>query len=546
MEASIRQKKVYDEWKNTDNNILIQAVAGSGKTTTLLHLMDITDGNILHLAFNKSIQLETEEKIKGLSNKRIITKTMHALGYQSLQQIYKSIKVNENKKYEIFKIIRKHFEFDFKYVPYKNVLSLLFFIDKCNNYSRMYLTDDMDEMIVIMKDNGIDINIPLLLDKVTISNITEKAIKEQREEDIDKDILEANYKKFIEVWNFMLELRYNNYKNHKFIEIDFLDMIFLPIYLDLKFNLIIDYLFLDEVQDFNLCQHRLIDMLLEQNNIKKFIAVGDKYQAIYGFAGAYDESFDLFLSKKGNTIELPLDINYRCASDIVKHSNENTYDIMTAFKTNRGLVKSFAYDNDEDNDTTIKELLEVCKMINQTKETGGIICRNLKPLVVLYFYLIKNHINCYIKGDDITELVKNYLSKYNFGTIEELLDGLDNDYNEYLKKLPDDEKLKAGKMKEDIDIIKIFINNLKIGYNEKVSVLQERIKDIINIRKEAIVMSSIHKAKGLEYNNVIFLNSNLIPSKYAVTPRQIKQENNLRYVAITRAKERLYYFNIIV
>jgi len=37
---SSKQQKIFDTWERTDNNILINAVAGSGKTTTLLHLLE--------------------------------------------------------------------------------------------------------------------------------------------------------------------------------------------------------------------------------------------------------------------------------------------------------------------------------------------------------------------------------------------------------------------------------------------------------------------------------------------------------------------------
>ena len=58
------------------------------------------------------------------------------------------------------------------------------------------------------------------------------------------------------------------------------------------------------------------------------------------------------------------------------------------------------------------------------------------------------------------------------------------------------------------------------------------------------MLCTIHKSKGLEADVVYILNENLIPSKFAKSAEQLKQENNLKYVARTRAKNELYFLNI--
>ena len=66
MKPSKKQQAIYDLWETTDHNILIQAVAGSGKTSTLMELMKMcspTD-KIHYIAFNKSIKEETQIKFE--------------------------------------------------------------------------------------------------------------------------------------------------------------------------------------------------------------------------------------------------------------------------------------------------------------------------------------------------------------------------------------------------------------------------------------------------------------------------------------------------
>ncbi|MDP4155500.1 MAG: 3'-5' exonuclease, partial [Bacillota bacterium] len=73
-------------------------------------------------------------------------------------------------------------------------------------------------------------------------------------------------------------------------------------------------------------------------------------------------------------------------------------------------------------------------------------------------------------------------------------------------------------------------------------------KEIKNMRKhfsDAITLSTIHRAKGLEYNTVYIIGTvdGSIPHDYALNngdSRAIEEERRLLYVAVTRAKEQLY------
>ena len=59
-------------------------------------------------------------------------------------------------------------------------------------------------------------------------------------------------------------------------------------------------------------------------------------------------------------------------------------------------------------------------------------------------------------------------------------------------------------------------------------------------RKNAVVCSSIHQAKGSETNNVFVLNEAEPMIYNYMSPEQKQQEINLSYVSLTRAKENLY------
>ena len=78
------QQKIYDFITNGSGNAVVSAVAGSGKTTTLLNALKLipTNKRVLFLAFNKSIAKELQERVPNTPN--IHVKTVHGFGYSSL------------------------------------------------------------------------------------------------------------------------------------------------------------------------------------------------------------------------------------------------------------------------------------------------------------------------------------------------------------------------------------------------------------------------------------------------------------------------------
>ena len=94
-------------------------------------------------------------------------------------------------------------------------------------------------------------------------------------------------------------------------------------------------------------------------------------------------------------------------------------------------------------------------------------------------------------------------------------------------------------LKNKIDIINILSSGLTYTKD-----LKDKIKSIFKDGDNVgVCLSTIHKSKGLENDTIHILCPELIPSKFAVQEWELKQEENLRYVAITRAKSNLIYLN---
>lgn len=483
--ASPKQEVIFDTWQNEDLNILIGAVAGSGKTTTLLQLLNLCQYKTLFLAFNKSVQEEIQYKIdqKGLKQGKALT--IHSLGFSAIKNKFNRVNVNKGKNFELVKMVQARNKSLFKKYTWKDRFRISYTLMDMNDISRLFLTEDI-------------------------------SIIKQHFKSMDKDMLEVE--DLPELWEDFLTVRKDCYTN-KVVEIDFIDMIFIPVEQKLHIPINPYYLMVDEAQDLNLCQHTLISNLIEQGDIKKWIAVGDRNQSIYGFSGAYSTSFDMFLDKPG-TVELPLDICYRSATSIIDVANE-VYDVMQAFKTEEGIVDKIY-------------------SAEAIKDESMIICRNSGPLINLYFELLGLGKSCYIKGEDILNSIIRFAKPYNSSIITTAKAEMDIKLSSLEKDKTDNGKYKHFLFKQNLENFKKLVSHLA-NDSMTVDTFINKVKAIFVDKKNAIMLCTIHKSKGLEADIVYILNENLIPSRFANSTEQLRQEKNLKYVARTRAKKELYF-----
>ena len=85
-EPTEAQKKIYEFVENGSGNGIIDAVAGAGKTTTLMGCIQHVPNpyDTLFCAFNRSIRKEIQHKFQQMG-KNVAVKTNHALGLQILR-----------------------------------------------------------------------------------------------------------------------------------------------------------------------------------------------------------------------------------------------------------------------------------------------------------------------------------------------------------------------------------------------------------------------------------------------------------------------------
>ena len=494
MIPSSRQEIIYNTWTSTDNNILIEAVAGGAKTTTLMGILERSEYRTLFLAFNKSIQEEIQAKIEERGFQHAKAMTIHSLGLSAIRNTFgnKNVVINNSKKYSLIKYLQQVEDSTFKRMIWDDRVKVTMTLFELNDLSRLFLTNDLSELFEHMK----------IMDKYYFEHPS-----------------------LSRLWETFLQIRETEDNKEK-KEIDFTDMIYFVV----KYNLFIPvqpyYLLIDEAQDLNLAQHKFIDLLVSQGDIQKWVAVGDRRQSIYGFSGAFASSFDLFKEKE-NVVELPLDVCYRCPVRVIEEAND-VYDVMTGFKTDEGIVED------------LDDYIEI-------KDGSMVICRNSGPLIDLYFKLLSNNRKVYIKGDDILASITRFLNQYKGKTVAEMISKVNKEIKR-LSTLPnkgDRERIDLYRLKENYSNIMLLKTHFRLD-TDFIDVLSETLKSLfVELNDpDTIMLCTIHKSKGLEADIVYILDEFLIPSKFAKSKVQLEQERNLKYVARTRAKEELYYLTL--
>lgn len=479
MTPSVFQQKIYDTFQNTKHNINIQAVAGSGKTTTLLELVKLVPRrqSTLFLAFNKSIVQELKER-----NPRpdVDISTIHSCGWRSIMMKY-------GREAEL--VVTK------AYIKAKKMLDGDEF-KKLDKKRKPYILHGLSKLMDMMRCNLSDNS------KESINEILLKY-------DIDVDGVEIRHiqKLFTEMVN----------DRKKF---DFMDMIYIPVVDRSIYVKQYDNVFCDESQDFSAAQQQFIARCIKKGG--RLVSVGDRKQSIYGFAGADSNSYDNMANVNGYSEELPLSVCYRCAKSIVELAKNIVPYIESA-------------PNAPDGTCSYGTLQDI-------RDGDWVICRNVKPLVEIYIWLMGNKIKSHVKGKDIGEGIIRLISKTKAKTLDALFDGLQDEVEHLVNDLiargvqKPRQHPKYETLAHKIDVINVLSSEV-----ERVSELIDMINDIFQDEsKEGITLCTIHKSKGLENERVYLVCPELIPSRFASQPWELEQEQNLLYVAYTRAKRELY------
>ena len=181
--------------------------------------------------------------------------------------------------------------------------------------------------------------------------------------------------------------------------------------------------------------------------------------------------------------------------------------------------------------------------------TSAILCRNTAPLIAFAFACIQRGVGVRVLGRDIGQGLVTTIKDCKATSLDELEVKLIQRRNREAKACRQQGNEQGAAAVEDkYDCLNIFLNEERKHILDGsrrcfLTALTTKIENLFDEKlKGLLTLSTVHKAKGLEWPDVFILDARrLMPSKWANLPWQKVQEKNLQYVAITRAKLNLYY-----
>ena len=496
-EPSQYQKAIFDYIQHEKGNLVVEAAAGSGKTYTLVKALSLIpqDKRVLMTAFNKDIVKELTKKVKEFPNVEV--RTLHGLG-MILTTRGLGIGGMKPEGYKYTQLIYNHWQdltkTNINKLSRNARKSFVENTKKLVDFGRFYLATTRSEMIELM----IKYDIPCVADEVDVA----------------------------------LKVMAIGGKNLD--SIDYTDMIWMPHIYDLHLQECeYDFIMVDECQDLNVAERNLVLRCLKKGG--RLIAVGDSNQCIYGFSGSDPDSFRAIQSIP-NTVSMPLSISYRCPESVVKFAQN----LVPSIEAKQGAEEGVILD---------------CVSLDDVHDGDMVLCRNNAPLLQVYCKLLEQGKRAYIRGSDVGKNLQNivigthkdylHTNLKRDGVFIRLYEDLFNSRKAIMERygISQEDAMKHETIQAKLDMIRALeVLGADLTTTEE---LTKKIEDIFpkNDKGEGIMLSTVHKAKGLEADNVFIACASLMPSKSALDEWQVQQERNLMYVAYTRAKKVLGFLN---
>ena len=486
-DATDEQIAIIDAAKNTSDNLIINALAGAAKSTTLQFICKYVTGiPILSLAFNKRIAEELGKKLPS----HVQCMTLNSLGHRTwATAVGKRLTLDTDKSRRLFK-------------------SLLESVPKREQ------SDYWDEYQNIMSSVRMGVTQGWIPDHL-YRNIARLTNDETFRELISYEVFNADVSEHI--FDFICRIFDSRIDEAYRGIIDFDDQIYMPTLFGgtwPKFPLVM----VDESQDLSNLNHAMLRKLVA----KRVIAVGDPWQSIYGFRGAVSSGMDK-LKRTFEMKEFTLSVTFRCPKEVVRRA----WSRVPHMKWPEWAIEGEVLNIQEPNEDHWSS--------KSIPDGAAIICRNNAPLFATALHLIKNGRGVKLIGADIGPALVKLLKKLGPEslTAEQVHVEIDKWEAEQLKKAKN-----PGSIADRAECLHIFAG---AG-----PTLAAAIAYATHLFESAgpIQLLSGHKSKGLEWDTVYHLDPWRVPSKYAESREQKEQELNLRYVVETRARKTLILANL--
>lgn len=506
------QQVIFDWFERGSGHLIVRARAGTGKSTTILKAIErAPEDSILLAAFNKRIQQHLASE---LDCDRAKAQTLNSVGYRAilasgLGPSWRRMAVkNWDRQDHLAGLVCGGMPFGAKRLVAQLVTKAREILPLVHGDA-----DPVASLCALAVDFGI---LPMPGEGIPLGNIADATLR-------------------------ALQLACEREPTES--GIDFADQLFLPLRLGLL-RPMYDMVVVDEAQDMTAAQLLMARAVCQPYG--RIVIVGDDRQAIYGFRGADSGSLDRLKAELGAE-ELPLSITYRCPKSVVALAQKYVPDLEVDSKAPEGKVDS----------------VDTIEAIVLTAEPGDfVLSRKNAPLAKVALAMLRAQKRVKIQGRDIGNGLKTLVRQLAKGDAANSMPNFLRRLGTWEEKQCD--RLVAMKREDRCDNIKDQADTLRhLGHDAtSVPALLSRIDYLFTDDGSGyVICSSVHKAKGLEANRVFLLRSTFFlpvgcecghrhpvgPCKrcacmtYEMNKAQAREEQNLYYVALTRAKKQLTF-----
>lgn len=481
-------------------SLMVKAYAGSAKTTTLVMASQGVKVPALAVAFNRAIAEELRKRLPG----NFKVSTMNGLGHAALGKMIDGPLTLDGKK--LGKLVSAE-----------------------SKTRKLDLKGDLwratGQLVSHAMVNGL---VPGGGGLVPDDFETWKAIA---------DSLWLSDEEFAYVYELARDVLIENIRLTRTGLISYDDQVYYPTLFGGKFPQF-PMMFVDEAQDLSPLNHRMLALAARSDG--RTVAAGDPRQSIYGFRGASSDSMGKLESLRPVWKPLGLRTSFRCPELITERMRWHA----PGFRSRSGKAGRFKKlkGSGGSNGWTWEDLQ---RELPSPNSTIAILCRNNGPLLATAFRLIKDGIGPVMLGRDIGKnlvALSEKVHKDPLGSIEQFLGRL-REWEE--KELGSEPELnpKAESIRDRAACLRAVA---RAGCRD-VGEVRVRLENLFSRQDGRVVLGTIHRAKGLEWDVVVHLDPWRVPGKRAIEaaklgdPKPLEQERNLLYVCETRTRDVLLH-----
>ncbi len=490
-----QQSAVFDHFRSSRKDLLVEAVAGAGKSTTVLEaVIRSTDPSTLIAAFNKHIQQDMEFKLEAAfnegrlpANRLIIVRTLHSLGLEILRREWRNITIKNSAgdaiareairasgrvRYQVVRLVR-------------------------------YCKDVHPRLLELPE--------PALF----AAGVARRQIR-------DLKILES-LELLMEIGQGVVDVMQASLYQRK--EVDYADMIWLPLVHRWMPKGRFSRVVVDEAQDMSLGQFELLERYPAAQG-GSIVAVGDLRQGVSEFRGADGAAIWKRMEERG-AVNLPLTTSFRCSRAVVEEAQRLVPVIDCLPTAPEGLVAD----------------IPISEVIDKAQPGDFILSRTNADLITLAIDVwLKGREVVIEGGNELLDPLLQILDKLSFISAQAYTNSLNQWFAEQSRNAD----------KEDsswTDLVEDWYNLLtgvaeRVGHNRVESALRDIFRGTTSesfTSPSALTFATVHKVKGREAKRVFLIQQSFKQHRGIPADKITAEEWNIEYVGVTRAQEELYW-----